>query len=275
MKNKDNIIELSNVERPTSNGLIMYYEGKEYPLKKDLHIAFIKRENLREFQIEEYNICVQYCASPYIGFDAWSDEIDVDLFYQIQQSYKNDDYYRKFTKGSYLPPESGKMSGANGVGLNDAKIDDKIYGECKEDKMMEEQEEWIKPERFDIPKDEYVVTGLCQDTEVLRIKLESERYAVEILFDGIPVMFQEAVEGMRMNTWGSVQERYGDRYYFRYVFFFEIKNSKLVKWCIKESCGFYNENELKHFCIVTSEEMIDVVSTFEPEVSITHIENKC
>lgn len=39
----------------------------------------------------------KYRTSPYIGFDVWSDEEDVDLFYQIEQSYQNDDYYKRFT----------------------------------------------------------------------------------------------------------------------------------------------------------------------------------
>ena len=64
----------------------MYYEGKEYPLKKELHISLTKTEKSRMFFIEEYNICIQYHTSPYIGFDVWSEEMDVDLFYQIEQS---------------------------------------------------------------------------------------------------------------------------------------------------------------------------------------------
>lgn len=39
----------------------------------------------------------KYRTSPYIEFDVWSDEEDVDLFYQIEQSYQNDDYYKRFT----------------------------------------------------------------------------------------------------------------------------------------------------------------------------------
>ena len=83
---------------PTDNGPIMYYEGKEYPLKKDLHIYLTKTEKSREFRIEEYNICIQYRTSQYVGFEVWSDEKDVDLFYQIEQSYKDNEYYKKFTK---------------------------------------------------------------------------------------------------------------------------------------------------------------------------------
>jgi len=83
---------------PTENGPTMYYKGKEYPLKKDLHISLKKMGKQREFRIEEYNICIQYRTSPYIGFDVWSEEKDVDLFYQIEQSYKNDEYLKSFTK---------------------------------------------------------------------------------------------------------------------------------------------------------------------------------
>ena len=83
---------------PTKNGPIMYYNKKKYPLKKNLHIRIKKRGESREFFIDEYNIHIKYRASKYIGFDEWSNEEDVDLFYQIAQSYKNEEYYKKFTK---------------------------------------------------------------------------------------------------------------------------------------------------------------------------------
>ena len=41
-----------------------------------------------------------------------------------------------------------------------------------------------------------------------------------------------------------------------------------VKWCIRESCGFYGEHQLRHYCIITSEELIDIISTFEPILRI-------
>lgn len=82
----------------SDKGPKLYFKGNEYQLRKDLHISLKKRDAVREFSIEEYNIFIKYCASPYIGFDAWSNEDDVDLFYQIEQSYKNDEYYKKFTK---------------------------------------------------------------------------------------------------------------------------------------------------------------------------------
>lgn len=83
---------------PSDIGPILYYKGKDYQLKKELHIKLTKMDKWREFLIEEYSIRIKYQTSQYIGFDAWSEEKDVDLFYQIEQSYKNDEYYKKFTK---------------------------------------------------------------------------------------------------------------------------------------------------------------------------------
>ena len=82
---------------PSETGPIMYFREKMYPLKKDLHISVKKTGDWREFRIEEYDIHIKYRTSKYIGFDVWSSEEDVDLFYQIEQSYKNEEYYKKFT----------------------------------------------------------------------------------------------------------------------------------------------------------------------------------
>lgn len=81
----------------SDQGPQIYFKGNEYLLRKDLHISLKKVNNEREFRIEEYNICIKYCTSPYIGFDVWSDEKEIDLFYQIEQSYKKEEYYKKFT----------------------------------------------------------------------------------------------------------------------------------------------------------------------------------
>lgn len=92
-KDKDTFFALY----PTRTGPMMYYRGKEYSLRKDLHISLIKAGQSREFNIKEYNISIKYGASRHIDFDVWSNEKDVDLFYQIEQSYKNDEYYKRFT----------------------------------------------------------------------------------------------------------------------------------------------------------------------------------
>ena len=82
---------------PTENGPKIYYKGKEYKVSPNLDISLRKNGKNRKFQINDYNIEIDYVQSPYISFDAWSDEIDVDLLFMIKQSYKNQDFYDKFT----------------------------------------------------------------------------------------------------------------------------------------------------------------------------------
>jgi len=38
-----------------------------------------------------------------------------------------------------------------------------------------------------------------------------------------------------------------------------------------ESCGFYEEKQITHYCIVTSEELIDILTTFKPSIKVSQI----
>jgi hypothetical protein len=62
---------------PTKNGPIVYYKEREYEINPHLIISLTKDGKNRKFCIKEYNIEIDYMESPYIGFDNWSDEIDV------------------------------------------------------------------------------------------------------------------------------------------------------------------------------------------------------
>ena len=137
-----------------------------------------------------------------------------------------------------------------------------------ENKGTDFSEEWIKIERSDIPEGEYIVTNFVQDLAGTKILLDDGEHSIGIFFDGIPVLVRNTIEGCRMRTWGNVQLKYNDKSFFRKSFFFEVKKSDLVKWCIRESCGFYEEHQLRHYCIITSEELIDIISTFEPILRI-------
>lgn len=129
-------------------------------------------------------------------------------------------------------------------------------------------EEWIEIIRSDIPEGKYIVTKFVQDLDGTKILLDNGEHNIEVFFDGIPVLVRNTIEGLRMRTWGNVQLKYNDKSIFRNSFFFEVKKSDLVKWCVRESCGFYEEHQLKHYCIITSEELIDIIASFEPILRI-------
>ena len=135
-------------------------------------------------------------------------------------------------------------------------------------------EEWVKLKENEIPKgDRYAITKIIDDEEGTKIFLDNEVFAVEIFFDGMPLLIKIADEDVRMRTWGDVQERCGDKYIFRYHFFFEVKNSKLTEWVKEEGCGFYDDFfTITHYCIVADGGFIDIVATFEPKVTVSKME---
>lgn len=82
---------------PTDSGPKIFYMGNEYKISKDLSISLYKQDKCRKFSISDYNILIEYTESPYIGIDVWSEEIDVDLFYMIEQRYKSDEFYKQYS----------------------------------------------------------------------------------------------------------------------------------------------------------------------------------
>lgn len=133
---------------------------------------------------------------------------------------------------------------------------------------MNTQEEWVKLQQHKIPEGQFVVTSFVQNSDGARIILDDEENIVEIFFDGVPSLIRIATEGIRMRTWGEIQLKYQDKFFFRNCFFYQVKNSKLTKWAIEESCNFYDSEQLNHYCIVTSEELIDILASFEPIVTL-------
>ncbi len=133
------------------------------------------------------------------------------------------------------------------------------------------QENWLKWNPTNIPEGEFIVTDYIQNKDGTKFILDDENSAVEILFDGITPIVRSSVEGIRMRTWGEVQQKYDDKFFFRKWFLYKVENSKLSKWAEEESCGFYVSDQLTHYCIVTSEEIIDILSPFEPTIIVKPI----
>lgn len=134
-------------------------------------------------------------------------------------------------------------------------------------KVHEFDEEWIM--LGDIPNGEFGMTSFQQNMDDMRIILEDEEHQVDIFFDGNPVLYRCTDEGIRMRTWGAAQRKYNDRYFFRKRHVFEVKNSALIEWCAEESMGFCQTRYLRHYCIVTGDDLIDIVASFEPKITVS------
>ncbi len=97
LENKEFFALYSTKEGPT-----IYYQNKQYPITPELHIHVNRMGDWREVDIQEYGIHIRYKTSPYIGFDVWSTEEDVDLFCYLENKYKNVEFYQRFTKDCFI-----------------------------------------------------------------------------------------------------------------------------------------------------------------------------
>lgn len=131
-------------------------------------------------------------------------------------------------------------------------------------------EEWIKLTKYNIPEDEFVVTNYIDNIEGTKIILENDDYLVEVFFDGLTLFTRIGLEGLMMRTWSEVQLKYEDRFFFKNWFLYQVLNSRLINWAIEESYGFYQELEIFHYSIVTTNEVMDILSTFEPTVKVVN-----
>ena len=136
-------------------------------------------------------------------------------------------------------------------------------------------EEWIKLKENEIPQGKrYAITKLLDDEIGTKIFLDNEIFAVEIFFDGIPLLVRRTSEdGARMRTWSSVMEKYNDKYFFKEHFFFEVKNSELTEWIKEEGCGAYDSEQITHYCVLADDGCIDILSTFKPLVTVSKIKS--
>lgn len=130
------------------------------------------------------------------------------------------------------------------------------------------EENWVKWNPINIPEGEFIITDYIQNKNGTKFILDNGNSVVIILFDGIIPIVRSSMEGIRMRTWGDVQQKYDDKFFFRKWFLYKVENSELAKWVEEESCGFYLSHQLTHYCIVTSEEIVDILSSFEPKIAV-------
>ena len=75
-----------------------------------------------------------------------------------------------------------------------------------------------------------------------------------------------------MMSWSIAQEKYNDKLYFRKNPVYKLENLLLIKWILIESGDFYLETDLTHYCIVTEQDVVDIISMCEPTYRIISIE---
>ena len=123
---------------------------------------------------------------------------------------------------------------------------------------------WEEYRCADMPAGEPYFAEIKHDDEGTGFILECIDKYIVIRFNEDIRMYLYSDEGMRMASYAPIQEEQGDKYYFRGRYLFLVNNSRFLEWAMEESCGAYAEIGYKHFCIVTENELIDLIAASEP-----------
>ncbi len=133
--------------------------------------------------------------------------------------------------------------------------------------QMKKNEEYIiwNPDNITFSSANY--TEIIED-EDLKFVINCDDMILEMIFSGIILNYMYSEQETRMMSWSIAQEKYNDKQYFRKNPVYKVENSLLIKWILIESCGFYSETDLTHYCIVTEQDIVDIISMCEPSYRV-------
>lgn len=105
----------------------------------------------------------------------------------------------------------------------------------------------------------------------LIFSVDCDNIIIKITFKGTTPFYLYSEQGIRMTTWSTVQKKYNDNDYFKKSPLFIVENSVLSTMMDIESCGFYSDSDIKHYCIVTEQDVVDILSASAPEFDIVEL----
>lgn len=127
-------------------------------------------------------------------------------------------------------------------------------------------EKWYEFKKGSIPKDIYTVL-LQNGEEGLTIKLTGYDNVVEILF-GCVRAIRMLDEGIVIDGFYSQDavEEYKENKFDNVIYL--VNNGNFKKEVLASSGGFYSESDLKHYIVVNQNFCIDVITEWEPIISL-------
>jgi hypothetical protein len=134
---------------------------------------------------------------------------------------------------------------------------------------IHQNENWIlwNPDR--IESSEAFSTQITQDKNGTRFTVECMHQFIDLIFDGFVPIYLYSYEGIRPASYVPVQQKNNDKYYFKKWFLYKIENSDFLNWAAMESYNLYQNYDLQHFCIVTEDDVVDILSSVEPKIVVT------
>lgn len=135
--------------------------------------------------------------------------------------------------------------------------------------MQETWEKWVPISKL---ADKYHLKNVESNINGFRIDLShaSNKTILKIVFKKSVWSYRNVDEGFRLILLEDLFEKYGPDFYGNWTLF-EVKNSAYLNWLSLQSHKSSDGYKLKHFCIIATDDILDIISSYEPEVSLSEI----
>jgi hypothetical protein len=131
-------------------------------------------------------------------------------------------------------------------------------------------EEWIQWKPIKELSSKYYIKSLVDQIEnfkVILTPLNSEKGSVELVFKYGVEAYTKVEESFRVKLIHDLDKKYGINFYGNWTFF-KINNSKYISWLSEQSYQWSDTHSFIHLCLVTSNAVVDIITTYEPKVEI-------
>jgi hypothetical protein len=130
--------------------------------------------------------------------------------------------------------------------------------------MLEQWERW---EPISNLKKKYYIDDIIDTINGLSIIVseeEDEGKKIHIYFKRNAYAYTVVDETFRMKLIDILSEKYGSQFYGRWTFF-KVKNSPYLRWISEQSYKISESRHLTHFCLISVDSVMDIISSYEPE----------
>ncbi len=137
-------------------------------------------------------------------------------------------------------------------------------------KSQDFMEDWTHWEPVEKISGRYYIDALILSEKhdlIIKLSNENDTHKIKITFPNPVGSYKYTNESFCFKIFGDLSDKYGVQFYSNWSFF-KITNSQYLQWLLEQSGTISNVCLLQHFCMVGGDEVIDVVTQSEPEVTI-------
>lgn len=130
-------------------------------------------------------------------------------------------------------------------------------------------EEWTRWEPIQGLEGKYYLESFAWKEAGFIVKLISEEKGkkIQILFDNFIDAFRYTNESFYLKILDNASQKDDIDFYSDFSLF-KVTNSEYLAWILEKSCNLSDSMNFIHFCILGGDEFIDIVTNYEPKVTI-------